>query len=1021
MSLDDLLTQYRKDDVDVLTEPSIEKATRPEKVFNLSVDKNITTDEADSEVLTQEILDWTALRESDPVYQDMDGLIDVFDPSEPPTVEGDVANPELELLRAEANMIKGPAKFAMKAMSYLYAPLNRSFKFVTNAMMYDPLTKSAVGPVKKAALVTAQEMEIRRRFNEHLKKNNLTVDEIALMSPGEREGVLSVRDSIRDDVARDSASIIKRLNTETEEAEPVTAGDFAESGVNALKALVPWPGFADEVKSFGTVGADSYERIVGRQAPWYYAPVGDIAFEGAAMAGIMKLATAAETARDAASIAKAAKLTKGEVAAIKKLHKAASTTKPVAPRPIGVANPNDAASAAAKFVKLIKEAKPARNKKALLVHQNRQKQAGKLARVQENVSGKRLVRSTKKALQGQAASPDFAPINTNFSPQEIDTLFDMVNASGLPQGFDKGRGVIALDKLLNGQLITKSEIATLETVFGRELSRALFRKQSIGSIIQDLSFEVINLPRAVLASFDLSAPGRQGIIFSVSHPIASTKAFGRSVRAAGSLKYADDIERTTRATKFGKMADSFGVHSSPTGFTAKLSGKEEQYMSRIAERIPGVAQSERAFTTFLNQQRREVFANQAQRWIRQGITPENSTKTYQQYAKFINHATGRGSLEQLQPGALTALNAAFFSPRLQVSRAQVIGDLIDPRTTREARKVIARDLAEFYATGLGVMGMAKAGGAEVEMDPRSSDFGKIKVGNTRYNYWGPFQPLASLAGRMYTGQVKSTATGKIKDKARSEALINFLRGKLAPVPGGGLDALLGQDILGRPVEPTKKFAQQKAFESLVPLFIQDSIDAWKFQDKDGQFPVSAGLAFTGIGVQTWELAPFAELQLAKDSLSRQTFGKNADELNFIEANVLDADIEVNHPGIKALEQEVRFDSNNVALVKKQAKELRKSELLLEKRIDKNLLEAFNESKLRVGGVDRVFGSWRLNDEQYKEYQKRVADNINKLFKELESVWNAKGDDADFRYNAMTQILSSAKQQAAIEMKIGEQE
>ena len=80
------------------------------------------------------------------------------------------------------------------------------------------------------------------------------------------------------------------------------------------------------------------------------------------------------------------------------------------------------------------------------------------------------------------------------------------------------------------------------------------------------------------------------------------KAFGRSVRAAASLQYSDDIERLTRTTKMGKLAERFGVHISPTGFSARLSSKEENYMSSLADFIPGVPASERAFTTFLNQQ-----------------------------------------------------------------------------------------------------------------------------------------------------------------------------------------------------------------------------------------------------------------------------------------------------------------------------------------------------------------------------------------------------------------------------------
>ena len=987
---------------------------RAEKVFDMSVQKGISTGDADKEILVSEIIDFTKRQDQSPLYKNVDALVDVFDPSEPPTGKKltedplDNAAALAEMIKAEIDIVKPFVKFGLKATAYLFSPVDRAFKFMTNATMYEPLTKSVVRPLRRHAILAARDRVYREKvLNPRMRGEIIT--------PKEEKQVI-------DDLNKQTTVAIKQLAGE--DVESVEVADFLQSGKDALKALIPWPGFADDVKSTGEIAADSYGRIVGREAPWYYAPVTDIAQETAAMTGLLKIAQSAQTTSDATSIAKAVKLTRAEVRSIKKLHKAASQVRKAPVKSLSVPSPTESATVTQKLIRLIKEAKPLRDRKALLLHRDRQRKARKLSTVQKNIRGQQLVGETKGALKGKSPLPDFTPIDVFFSNEEKDALFNIINTSQLGEGFDKGRAFLSLDKLIKGNLIQKAEIANLEAVFGKGLTKALFGKQSISSIIQDVSFEVINLPRAVLASYDDSAIGRQGIIFTVSHPIASMKSFGRSVRAATSLKYADDIERVTKSTKWGKLADRFGIHSSPTGFAAKIGAKEEVYMSRLAEKIPGVAASERAFTTFLNQQRREVFTIQAKKWIRRGKTPDKNPKSFFQYAKFVNHGTGRGSLETLQPGFLTALNATFFSPRFQVSRFQVIGDLISPKTTALARKAIARDLAEFYITGMGIMAMAKAGGAEVETDPRSSDFGKIKVGNTRYNYWGAFQPLATLAGRIYMGEIKSTGTGKIKKKERislgiDNTVISFLRTKLAPVPGRGFDVLVSETILGDPVEPTAKFAGKTAYESLVPLFIQDSIDAWKFQGMDAQLPISAGLAFTGIGVQTWELAPFAELELAKDSLARQTYGKNYDQLSFDEVSMLDGDILINHPGIVELEREAKFESDSVRFHMKIAQEERKSERFITKRLNKKLLADLNEIKLSVGGVDRVFGSWRLSDEQYKEYQERVAKNINELFKEMEPLWNTK--NADGKFELMHILLRSAKLLAADEMKIGSME
>lgn len=1005
MSLDNLLEQYRKRTILPDQPPLSVSIDRSEKVFDISEKENIPYPEADSILLNQELIDYTRKLDESPLYQKMDGLIDVFDPSEPPAVGEGVPDPLGELLKYEIAMVREPVKWALKTMSYIFAPIDRGFKFATNALMYDPLTKSLAPIVKKLTITSALNREYHR---------------LALQR---RDGMISQEEEIekRQELTKLANEAIRQLSAE--DTEGVEVADFLKSGKDALKSLVPWPGFADDVKSFGDISADSYERIVGKEAPIYYAPLGDIALQTTAMVGLMKMAQSATTAKDATALAKGAKLTKKEVDAIKKLHKAASQIKKVPVKAIGVPTKEEALTAPQKLIQLIKEARPLRSRKSLLLHKSRQEKARKLAQVQKNIKGAKLVGATKGALKGKSPIPDFTPLDAGLTPTEIDILFDMVNTSVLT-GFDKGRGVLSLDKLLKGNLLTKSEIVGLEQVFGTGLTKALWHKTSIASMIQDISFEVFNTPRALQASLDLSAAGRQGIIFTPSHPIASTKAMGRSIRAALSKSYADDIERVTRQTGWGQLAEKFGVHSSPTGFAAKLAAKEEVYMSRIAESIPlgvgkMVAASERAFATFLNQQRREVFIIQAKKWIRRGITPTTNPKAFSDYAKFVNHATGRGSLEQMKPGALTMLNAIFYSPRFQVSRVQVIGDLISPKTTWTARKVIARDLAEFYATGMGIMGMSKAGGAEVEMDWRSSDFGKIKVGETRYNYWGAFQPMARLTGQMFSGEIKRTGTGKLKDKAQIELLTNFLRTKLAPVPGLAWDIKTGETFRGEMVEPTPEFIAKRTLEMLTPLFLQDCVDAWQFQGVDAQFPLSAGLAFTGIGVQTWELAPFSKLELQKDSLSRQTFGKNYDELSYIESRELDMDILVNHPGIVDLERQVKFESEGVNYLKRQAQELRKSERRLEKRLNKNLREDLEEMQIRVGGVDRIFGNWRLNDEQYKEYEERVARNVNELFDEMKPLWDTKTKEN--KYELMSQILRSAKLLAAQEMKIGEME
>lgn len=986
-------------------------AENAEKVWNTSVKKNIPLLEADAEILTKTMDDYQKGLADIPRYKKIDRFFDPLGPPVTTVKPGELQklreeDPLSTLLRYDIKASKKTFEYAMKAMSYIYAPYVRGFKFAVNASMYDPLLKTTTGSLRRYAIGQAAANEIWRRLAVlDREKGGYSADQKA---------------QIIKEVNEQASEQIRLANEEGE--EKVGVGDFMDSAKDAMKALIPWPGAADDVKTFGEISANAYERVSGREAPIGYALVGDMALQTTALIGISKMSWNAsrEGARRAAPVT----LTRAEIRAIKKLHKQASQTKRIPITAAGVSSKLDQQTVTAKLIALVKNAKSRRPAKEAAIRADRIKKARKLAQVQKNVRGQKLVSATKRSLSKAAPVPDFDPINVDLSAQEIDVLFNMVNTFDFGgQTITKGAATIALDELLDGTLIFKSQQLMLEQVFGKGLTKALFGKQSIKSIIQDVSFEAINLPRALLASFDMSAAGRQGIVFSVSHPVASMKSFGRATRAALNSEYAKQIDLATRNNKWGQLADRFGVHSSPTGFTAKIGAKEEVYMSRVAESIPfgigrGVAASERHFTTFLNQQRREVFRLQAEKWIKRGITPQNNKAAFSKYAKFVNHATGRGSLENMQPGFLTGMNAVFFSPRFQVSRVQVMSDAITSLTTKHARSAITRDLAEFYATGMGIMGMAHAGGAEVERDPRSSDFGKIKVGDTRYNYWGSFQPMARLFGQITTGQIKQTGTGKLKDKGQIKLIVGFLRSKLAPTPGRVVDLVAGETARGEIVEPTPKFIGKAAYESLVPLFVQDSVDAWRFQGANAQFPVSAGLAFTGIGVQTWDLAPFAELELAKDELARTTYGKNYDELDYDEVQFLDADIMINHPGIIDLERQVSFESEGVNFLKRQAQEQRRSERRVMGAISKPIRDAFAESNISIGGVDRVFGNWRLNDEQYKEYEKAVSKEITQLYLDTRELFDGLEPNSPERVEMLASIIRNAKLIAAQKMKIG---
>jgi hypothetical protein len=251
--------------------------------------------------------------------------------------------------------------------------------------------------------------------------------------------------------------------------------------------------------------------------------------------------------------------------------------------------------------------------------------------------------------------------------------------------------------------------------------------------------------------------------------------------------------------------------------------------------------------------RADLFNQGADLFADQGKTFENSPELYKGLARFINNATGRGGLGPLEQSA-QVLNTAFFSPRLIASRLNLINPVFYTKLPKEVRIMALKDMAKLVGFGASILGLAAAAGAQVEKDPRSSDFGKIKVGNTRWDMWGGFQQYARIFAQLMSGQTKSSNTGEVYDlkgdkfpyKTRLDQLGSFFRGKLAPVPGLAVDLLAGKNVVGQEIDPVNK-----AYELFVPMIAQDIQDAWKEQGAKSLLTVGVPSSL-GVGVTTYD-------------------------------------------------------------------------------------------------------------------------------------------------------------------------
>lgn len=391
--------------------------------------------------------------------------------------------------------------------------------------------------------------------------------------------------------------------------------------------------------------------------------------------------------------------------------------------------------------------------------------------------------------------------------------------------------------------------------------------------------------KAINASMDNSAIFRQGWKTLWTQPGIWAKnakaSFGNLVKQFGGKEVMDEIQAdiVSRAT-YDKMV------------RAKLAvgTLEEAFPTTTPEKIPLLGRaykaSEAAYTAFVQKTRADVFDKYLEIAQKSGVDIEN-TKELESIGKLVNSLTGRGSLGKAEPVG-NLVNNVFFSPRFLKSNIDMVThavgvDVAGSKLTPFARKQAAMNLMKIVAGTAGVITIANAvKPGSVELDPRSSDFGKIKTGHTRFDVTGGVASIMTLASRLATMSSKSTTTGqvnklnsgKVGSQTGLDVLNDFIDNKVSPAAGVVRDLLKGENPSGEKPTP---------FNEAKNLFTPIGVQNYEQMSKD---PQSANKLLTaiidGLGIASntygptnpnkgWETSDSKELQQFKAKVGATRF------------------------------------------------------------------------------------------------------------------------------------------------------
>lgn len=485
--------------------------------------------------------------------------------------------------------------------------------------------------------------------------------------------------------------------------------------------------------------------------------------------------------------------------------------------------------------------------------EERARRAGAYEGALRGGSGMEGARNALAELKGELPKIDYGGFK-ELTPEALDHLVDVVRDHPHLMPFQKARLIEALDKATRGELPTEAEQQLIEHVFGKDTASGFKAIASMPEHIQNLIAEVLNVPRSVMASFDLSAPFRQGLVIGTRHPRIFFRNFATMLKSFKSEDYyqalVDDVKQRP---SYPMMVDA---KLAITDMEA-LNTREEQFYSNLAERITGgkkspIRMSGRAYTAFLMKTRADVFDHLIRVAEKQGKNVQEE-KFLHDLGRYINAATGRGNLGVLTHAAPT-LNTVFFSPRLLASRLDL---LFSPITYARADPFVRKQalVSMLHLVGVSgtILGLASfLPGVTVNLDPRNADFGKIRVGNTRLDILGGFQQPVRLISQFTSGTIISSTTGDPLSLgpqgpgavSRRDIVQRFFEGKLAPVPSIVNDWMKGTDFTGQPYS-----WKREALQHMTPLLAQDATDLYFQGEKNGQNGIA--LALGGYAVGAW--------------------------------------------------------------------------------------------------------------------------------------------------------------------------
>lgn len=261
-------------------------------------------------------------------------------------------------------------------------------------------------------------------------------------------------------------------------------------------------------------------------------------------------------------------------------------------------------------------------------------------------------------------------------------------------------------------------------------------------------------------------------------------------------------------------------------------GHEEAFPVSFPERLPGLGRLFKASEVAFGGGALRMRADLADAMIRtaesQGVDMLDREQA-SSFGKLVSAMTGRGDIGKAETLS-REINLVLFSIKYLKSNFDILtAHRFDSSMTKEAKRMAAWNLARIVISMSTILGIASALGGDdeppvVEWDPRSSVFGKIRLGGYYYDISGGMLSLVTLASRIPFGSIHDGKWGFWRKTIKGEYVkynseefnsyspidvwTDFIGNKTSPIVKmvAGFMTLGSKDFSGQKSTPTSVIA-----------------------------------------------------------------------------------------------------------------------------------------------------------------------------------------------------------------------